>query len=74
MPVLDGRRDSCSSKTNSSNCLLLTFQVSSYLKSMQSLLFVIACPYEMKNGRAKANKSNCILESTAVCLCSVSME
>ena len=60
MPLLDGRRESCSSKTNSSNCLFEKYAVT-------AACFCTAVSMPVLDGRrescsSKTNSSNCLLK------------
>ena len=66
MPVLDGRRESSSSKTNSSNCLL--FKYAATAVCLFAAGFSSAIEYWHTDCRATTNSSNCLILVTAVCL------
>ena len=55
MPVLDGRRESCSSKTNSSNCLL-------YKQAVTAVCLCTAVSMPVLDGR----RESCSSKQTAV--------
>ena len=64
MPVLDGRKESCSSKANSSNCLLVKWAVTAVCHCTSVSMPVLDGRRESCS--SKANSSNCLLVMEAV--------